>query len=393
MEPEWYAKMDGSYHRIFGINVDKSFDKPDIATFTTVYSGIAKNKVVELYVKQLGMDNRIYIGIITSIDSVNKGSTFRIGLQELSTQLYNVYIKYTDKRGFFRPKIQIRNPDQDGYKMKVSEYINRILKYDTPNKTVTSANLAPKNDTKLNGTNIPYTTTQLPNFPLSFMTVGTALDKFIKDICGLHYWFDYTNNSDSNRDTFPLLFGSERDIRTIDADPSSSNYMLITSNGLIGSQALYPISWVILTSRNTDVYGIAGNKSGKYGVVYKIDGNFAQKELVAIATRILRDRQNEALSSKYKVTFPLTSMATWNAGDVFSGLGDSTIDPVMPYRKNTDTNKWQIFDMNISDGSIEVVVGGTYISVFDVYRDRLQVVDGADLPTVIDELKLGADTS
>ncbi len=383
-DPEWYARLNGSTFRVFDARVDKSFDKPDVATFNSVYN-FEKGAVVELFVKQIGFnkEDRIYIGHVANCETVKTNKIYKITLQEFAVKIYNIYMAHSDNRGFFRQKLQIRNPDQNGQRLTVNTYINRINSYDASH-AIKSVSVS-SHDSTAYGATIPGTDTELPDFPMAYMSLGTALDKFIKDVLGLHYWFDYSNTNDPN--TFNLVYGRVRDLRTLDVAVDSDNYMLINDSSQISQQVIIPVQRVVLLSKNAEVSGSAGaSDNPMYSVVYKIDGNFSQDTLNSIASRIYTDRAAAETALVFKVSFPLTKMATWNAGDAFAGLGDQTSTPVMPFRSS---GGWQINDMTITGGTIECVVGGTYVSVFDVYRNRLQIVDGADLPTERKEVVLG----
>jgi hypothetical protein len=53
----------------------------------------------------------------------------------------------------------------------------------------------------------------------------------------------------------------------------------------------------------------------------------------------------------------------------------------MDYKDYLAEDAWIINSMSITDGQIDLIVGGSYISIFDVYKDKLNKADGVDLPT------------
>jgi hypothetical protein len=388
---EWYATINESTRvRIYNVNISKLQTKLNTATFYSPYT-MSKQDSIKIYAKNItGFDvtKTAFTGIVKNVETIERNTIFKITCTEYADILYNAYCqKNKTYRGLIKLAIKIRNPDQlnDGY-LTIIQYLNRILEYQGPTKFVTSVSES-SNDTTPYGNSlyIPNSDisgasgTYLPDFPMSYMTIGTAIDKFVQDILGLYYWFDYTQTSYSNM-TFPLVIGTRRDLRTLVVNSTSKDYMGIISNDIVEQQTIFPVGRVVCLSKNFETFGAYGSDSAGYQIVYVITGTFNQAELTAIATRIYRDRQIDD-TTKYKITFPITSMITWNAGDVFTGLGDILVSPAMEYRTNADSDAWIINTMTISDNKIEVVVGGSYISIFDVYKDRLNKADGVDLST------------
>ena len=91
------------------------------------------------------------------------------------------------------------------------------------------------------------------------------------------------------------------------------------------------------------------------------------------------------------ICFPVTIAGTvrFRDGDVFTGLGDSTVTPMLEYRAGIDIDPtkdpsdscWQIREMVITDTYTECTVGSTYFSIFDIYRTALKRYDGCPAPT------------
>jgi hypothetical protein len=147
---------------------------------------------------------------------------------------------------------------------------------------------------------------------------------------------------------------------------------------------------VKMMSNNDELYGYADifgttntyeqTSSVRTVAIYRIDGNYSQNELNAIAWRMLYER-NYNSSGGYILTFP--SVATkFKEGDYFDGLGDITIVPPMPYKSGEDLDPawdardsvWQISQVEIKDNTTYVTVNSTYKTLFDLYRDKISEV-------------------
>ena len=388
---EWYGVInESSKVRIYNVNIAKNLTKLSTATFYSPFS-IEKGTSIRIYAKNIsGFDpvNSAFIGLVKTVETIERNTIYKITLSEPADLLYNSYCqKNKTSAGLIKFAVKIRNPEQltDTY-LTIDQYLNRILEYQGSTTFITSVSESSNDVT-------PYSTslyipnsdingssgTYLPDFPMSYMTIGTALDKFIQDILGLYYWFDYSDFSSSS-ETMKLVYGTRRDLRELVVDRTNLDYMGILNNEIVEQQTIYPVGKVLCLSKNMDVFGYYGSDTATHQAVYVISGTFSQKELTAIATRIYNDRQKDD-NTKYKITFPVTSMMKWNPGDVFTGLGDAIISPAMSYKTNADEDAWIITSMSISDNQIDVIVGGSYISIFDVYKDRLNKADGVDLPT------------
>ena len=122
-------------------------------------------------------------------------------------------------------------------------------------------------------------------------------------------------------------------------------------------------------------------------IQYKFDSDMNNIMLNSMAAKIHKDLQVNR--NTYKVKFPAGTVK-FKDGDVFTGLGDSTISPAMPYKDNVDYDPltdpsdavWQINEMTITNEYTEVLVGPSYFSVFDLYKTKLnKVTIGATIPT------------
>jgi hypothetical protein len=90
----------------------------------------------------------------------------------------------------------------------------------------------------------------------------------------------------------------------------------------------------------------------------------------------------------FKVTFP-PGTVRFQDGDVFNCLGDYTSDPKLPLREGYDEDPtenpgdsaWQIKSMEITDKYTTCIVGSSYYSVFDVFKNQLHRVGKAPVLT------------
>ena len=150
----------------------------------------------------------------------------------------------------------------------------------------------------------------------------------------------------------------------------------------------YQADGVILmdNSANNPTRYPAGSNTGTY-IQYQFSSDLTNEQLLSIARRIYNDIRL-ANRDTFKVKFPAGTVK-FRDGDVFDGLGDSTVTPILPYRGGVDQDPtedpsdscWQIREMVITDTYTECTVGSTYFSIFDIYRTALKRYDGCPAPT------------
>lgn len=150
----------------------------------------------------------------------------------------------------------------------------------------------------------------------------------------------------------------------------------------------YQADGVILmdSSANNPTRYPPGNNTGSY-IQYQFSSDLTNEQLSSIARRIYNDIRL-ANRDTFKVKFPAGTVR-FRDGDVFDGLGDSTVTPRLMYRGGVDQDPiedpsdsvWQIREMVITDTYTECTVGSTYFSIFDIYRTALKRYDGCPAPT------------
>ena len=210
-------------------------------------------------------------------------------------------------------------------------------------------------------TTLPGTTTRLPSQILSSMTVGKALDNLLNQQCGLYTWFDNL--------TGYLEYGFFRNSVTIDP---STEYIVYTKQETTNTED-YNADCVILmdSSGQTPVRYPSGTSEGQF-VMYRFNSDLNDEQLSTIARRLFYDlNQNR---DTFRVRFP-PGVTKFRDGDVFTGLGDATSYPKMPYKGGTDLDPaedpsnsvWMIKEMIITEEYTECIVGTSYFSIFDIY--------------------------
>ena len=185
---------------------------------------------------------------------------------------------------------------------------------------------------------IPGKTRYLHSQLLSGNTVYKALTRFVEEECGMYIWFDNNNGK--------LEYGFLRNQVTI--DPTKD--VILTTNESSGySEDFVP--------DNVQVVDNVGNPqcypnppvSGST-IQYRYSSDLNDQMMGEMAERIYKDLHIDDRKT-YKVKFPAGTVK-FKDGDVFTGLGDSTISPAMEYKDNVDYDPltdpsdavWQIKD-------------------------------------------------
>lgn len=360
---------------IYNTKVVGSVHDLNRATFNTDSDILDEGDKIKIYCES-NPTKSVFYGIVKK---KNNGSNTAIlyDCAEIGTLLYRKACAKTGG-GIFKPRIRIPNPYKE-QQLKLKQIVGTILKF--------------YNDNPIDGYSPGYGTDKtykwgdsewlpgredeayLPPQILSGFTVGKALDNVLNEQCGLHTWFD--NN------TGKLEYGFYRNLVTIDP---STDYITYTEQ--IESLAEeYAADGVILmdNSANNPTRYPVGLGSGST-IQYKFSSDLTNEQLYSIARRIYNDiRVNR---DTFKVKFPAGTIK-FTEGDVFTGLGDKTVTPEMPYRGGADEDPasdpsdavWQIKEIIITDTYTECIVGSSYYSVFDIYRTALQRYDGCPAPT------------
>jgi hypothetical protein len=376
---KFFTVREGGHQGRFYIDnpkIETTLHDLNRARFTLPYKIYEKEDILKIYC-DTDESNAVFYGIVTNVSN-SSNSAIQYECTEIGTLLYRKPCAKLGA-GIFKPRIRIPNPYK-GVQLTLQQIIGTILKFyqDSPIK---GYNPGPGNDKTGKWGASPWLPGReddayLPPQILSGFTVGKALDNVLNEQCGLHTWFD--NN------TGHLEYGFYRNIVTIDP---ATDY-IIYSEQIQSLAEEYQADGVILmdNSANNPTRYPVGSNTGTY-IQYQFSSDLTNEQLSSIARRIYNDIRL-ANRDTFKVKFPAGTVK-FRDGDVFSGLGDSTVTPILPYRGGVDQDPtedpsdscWQIREMVITDTYTECTVGSTYFSIFDIYRTALKRYDGCPAPT------------
>lgn len=376
---KFFTVREGGHQARFYINnpkIETTLHDLNRARFTLPYKIYEKEDILKIYC-DTDESNAVFYGIVTNVSN-SSNSAIQYECTEIGTLLYRKPCAKLGA-GIFKPRIRIPNPYK-GVQLTLQQIVGTILKFyqDSPIK---GYNPGPGIDKTGKWGASPWLPGReddayLPPQILSGFTVGKALDNVLNEQCGLHTWFD--NN------TGHLEYGFYRNIVTIDP---ATDY-IIYSEQIQSLAEEYQADGVILmdSSANNPTRYPPGNNTGSY-IQYQFSSDLTNEQLSSIARRIYNDIRL-ANRDTFKVKFPAGTVK-FRDGDVFSGLGDSTVTPILPYRGGVDQDPtedpsdscWQIREMVITDTYTECTVGSTYFSIFDIYRTALKRYDGCPAPT------------
>ena len=373
-------------------------------------------------------------GIVREIQEKND-KTKRVITVDPSILLKRIYCRH-EQVGFFNNKIVIRNPDVTGHYLTLGEFATIKL---TQKYLGDWASSLPYIPPELHDNTSVYVdgvcefegysklsihplrnNEYLPSLTISELSLYESYNKLFRDICGFNIWYNAVEEGSLrchvdygfirtkyHTDDFPSV--------RIDEYQYSEDYgMNYLTNGILidvnkefivdtkridNNLVREPVDEVI-------VYGNTGLK-GKYSnpdisfpstsVIYKVHGNFGNDELNWLAERIYTDRRIN--DSTYKISF-MPGCIRFKDGEFFGGesssgviqygIGDETIQPLMPFRHGMDYDPrndpsdsvWQINEVIMTDTKTEITVGSSYITVFEMFKDKLtEVKKGIDLET------------
>lgn len=376
---KFFTVREGGHQARFYIDnpkIETTLHDLNRARFTLPYKTYEKEDILKIYC-DTDESNAVFYGIVTNVSN-SSNSAIQYECTEIGTLLYRKPCAKLGA-GIFKPRIRIPNPYK-GVQLTLQQIIGTILKFyqDSPIK---GYNPGSGNDKTGKWGASPWLPGReddayLPPQILSGFTVGKALDNVLNEQCGLHTWFD--NN------TGHLEYGFYRNIVTIDP---ATDY-IIYSEQIQSLAEEYQADGVILmdNSANNPTRYPPGSNTGTY-IQYQFSSDLTNEQLLSIARRIYNDIRL-ANRDTFKVKFPAGTVK-FRDGDVFSGLGDSTVTPILPYRGGVDQDPtedpsdscWQIREMVITDTYTECTVGSTYFSIFDIYRTALKRYDGCPAPT------------
>ena len=182
------------------------------------------------------------------------------------------------------------------------------------------------------------------------MNILSALDSLVIKQCGMRTWFD--------RNTGKLEYGFVRNSITIDP---TKEYIKNTVKESSQSNDFNADFVIVYDANNQRAQSIDGDVTGKTSVAYKIDSVVQDMQLKAMAQRIQKEIQLN--NDMFSVTFP-AGVVRFQEGDMFTGLGDDTVNPKMPWcggventplSDPTDT-VWKIKKVTITDSYTECLV-------------------------------------
>lgn len=366
---------------INNVKINTTVQQLNRATFTTLTQKYNKGDIIHIYC-ETEPTNACFFGIVNDEPRKNSNLTFTYDCIEIGVLLDRVMCA-KQGTGLFKPRTKIPNPYKGDY-LKLKTMIAIIMKF-YADKALLSYNPLYGEDrttTKVgNDPYIPGKTIYLPPQVLSGNTVYKALNRLVEDQCGMYTWFDNNNGK--------LEYGFLRNQVTI--DPTKD--VIRTSEEASG----YTEDFV---PDNVQVVDNVGNPqcypnpsvSGST-IQYRYNSDLNDQMMSEMAERIYKDLHIDDRKT-YKVKFPAGTVK-FKDGDVFTGLGDSTISPAMPYKDNVDYDPltdpsdavWQIKEMTITNEYTEVLVGPSYFSVFDLYKSALQKVTEIPAPTESKEVE------
>lgn len=376
------ATSGSSAYEIFSTKIKTTLLDLNQASFESFIDILDKDDIIRIY-SQADPDTPLFYGIVSGVKTSSSG-TYQYDCIEIGSLLYRKpCAKLTG--GLFKPRIRIPNP-YEKKDLKLSQMVGTILGFYTNQGKILNYNPGYGVDKGGVGssTTLPGTTTRLPSQILSSMTVGKALDNLLNQQCGLYTWFDNL--------TGYLEYGFFRNSVTIDP---STEYIVYTKQETTNTED-YNADCVILmdSSGQTPVRYPSGTSEGQF-VMYRFNSDLNDEQLSTIARRLFYDlNQNR---DTFRVRFP-PGVTKFRDGDVFTGLGDATSYPKMPYKGGTDPDPaedpsnsvWMIKEMIITEEYTECIVGTSYFSIFDIYRKALTKMDGAPAPTDTKDIETNA---
>lgn len=371
---------NGGYNsgqEIINPKIKTSIHQLNTATFSTKTKAFDKGDVIHIYC-ETDPSNAVFFGIIRETPS-NSNMYYTYDCIEIGALLDRVQCSKVGP-GLFKPRMKIPNPYK-GKNLKLEQFVALILNFYKESMLEGYDPKYGKDMTSKWGKEefMPYDPTVsskqvIPAQVLSGMTVFKALIRLLEDQCGMYIWFDNNNGA--------LEYGFLRNKFTI--DPTRD--IIRTSSLAISNSEDYTPNNVILYNSTGDWVVYPNPPVNGTFISYQYNSTLNNIMMDSMAKKIHKDLQSDRTT--YKVVFP-AGRVKFRDGDVFTGLGDSTISPVMPYRDDTDydpltdTNDtvWQIKDMTITTDYTEILVGPSYFSVFDLFKSTLKIVPEAPIPT------------
>ena len=391
---KWYIKIYNlpidQHLLISNISIDKSTSKINSGTFKcSIFIPVSINKVDT--VLDLYCNDYIVCKGYRVIKCADDGQgRYNVDIEEYASALYSYPLKSSGS--IFLPNVVI-TPKSGALK----KTINNIL-YLLTNTYNGSNGKVKFNIVDINSlgalTHIPL----LPNIPIptleyGHMMLGTAITSFIRNTLGLEVWFKTTDYSADGSVTITLSYGFNNSWITDWVENEGafikSEYTEATPN------ELSVVDKVVVISEDKKSYGVSGIDGGRQ-VNCSIIGNYTSNELTAFATEILKEAG--VLYQSYKLIWDGGKCLKYNEGSMFKGLGDQTdkdvnkritwkgweggVKPVLneSYYSAHRNDFWKIKDIRITEVSTEIIIGATKMSIFDIYKNKLTIIDGIEIP-------------
>ena len=362
-----------SAYLINDVKIEATIQAINTATFVTMDKTYEKENLIHIYCST-DKSNAVFFGIVNDARYID--GLWHYDCIEIGELLNRVAVTKTEG-GLFKPRIMIRNKFDDGTDRPLSSFVSNIMKFYSKNPLYNFNNFGYGVDKTGYGksTTLPGKSTKIPTQILSGMTVFKAVNRVLEDQCGLRTW--YHNN------TGALEYGYWRNVYQIDV----SKDIIISNTETYGyTEDFVPANVIVFDSKGRHGCFPTIPVTGSW-IKYRYESDLNDTTLSTLASQIHTDL---SVSDRrvYRVQFP-PGCVKMREGDKFSGLGDATLTPVMPFRNGNDTNplvdpsdtSWQIKEMTITEKSTEVIVGPSYYGVFDLYKDALHKIGESATPT------------
>lgn len=358
---------------VFGVKIESEEEDLNRAKFKTITQEFDKDDIIRIYC-ETDKSKSCFFGVV--VEPVkNSDGTVLYNCVEIGTLLQRIQCAKVTA-GLFKPRIKIPNP-RKGEFLKLNQLIGIILKIYADNKIreYDPGLGADKSSGWGEKDVIPGTEQKLPGQLLSGMNILSALDNLVIKQCGMRTWFD--------RNTGKLEYGFVRNSITIDP---TKEYIKNTVKESSQSNDFNADFVIVYDANNQRAQSVDGDLTGKTSVAYKIDSVVQDMQLKAMAQRIQKEIQLN--NDMFSVTFP-AGVVRFQEGDMFAGLGDDTVNPKMSWRggiENTPLSDptdtvWKIKKVTITDSYTECLVGSSFYSVFDIYRNSLKRIAEAPVST------------
>lgn len=192
----------------------------------------------------------------------------------------------------------------------------------------------------------------IPPAGFSVCTVYSALNRIVCKIFGFGIWFEYDART------------GEKRIRYGEVNKTASGYPVPTNITLHQKAIDYNVDGIVVYNDDNSLSVSRGNITGDRVLAYRYSKCQNLDELKWIAQRIFEDREN--ISYRYEIEFP----AGWyniHEGDEIR-IGDSLT--------GLEVTRHGVKDVTFKQEKTIVGIGSNAVTVFDIYSDRLRIIDG-----------------